>query len=293
MGIGLGAQAHHIHHEIEVPAGTLDWVRVIQDHAPSPSPNISLRGEFTRRLLERYALADKTTVLGCPTHFLSPERNLGATVAERFAQTGVGRVAVAAGHQHWHHLTALEHSLVGIADQTNGAYICQSPLEMVRLGRLKADLFALSQIPDCHRYIHPKKSLSDFIDWTRERAYSFFSVPAWMEFLRRFDFVVGTRIHGIILGLQVGIPSLCITHDSRTEELCHTLKIPSVPASTVASGTTIEQLASLFEFDPVVFDRNRQHLSAAYAAFLESNGLFPSRHLSGLAGLIPCEPLAL
>jgi hypothetical protein len=293
VGIGLGAQAPRLDHEIQVPAGTLDWVRVMQDHAPTSSPNIALRGEFTRRLLEKHGLADKTTVLGCPTLFLSPEKNLGAKVAERFAQTCVGRVAVAAGHQHWRHLRPLEHSLVGIIDKTNGAYVCQSPLEMVRLGRAEAAILEKTEFNDCLKYVHPQKSPSDFTEWTKEKAFSFFSVPAWMEFLRRFDFVVGTRIHGAILGLQAGIPSLCITHDSRTAELCQTMKIPGVPASAVAGGVTVDRLASLFEFDPAVFDRNRQHLAAAYAAFLESNGLFPSPQLEGLAGRRPSEPPAL
>lgn len=284
VGIGLGAQAHHLNHEIDVPTGSLEWVRTIQNHATSASPNLSVRGEFTRRLLEKYGLAEKTTVLGCPTLFLSPNRNLGAIVAERFAHTRVGRVAVAAGHPKWLTLGTLEHSLARIVDQTSGVYICQSPFDMVMLGRVEADRLSEAALEECRRHIHPTMSAADFILWTRERALSFFSVPAWMEFLRRFDFVVGTRIHGVILGLQAGIPSLCITHDSRTEELCQTMKIPSVQASDILDGVTIYRLTSLFRFDPDAFDRNRQHLATAYLEFLESNRLCPSAHLRALVG---------
>lgn len=50
------------------------------------------------------------------------------------------------------------------------------------------------------------------------------------RFLKTMHFCIGTRIHGTIAGLLASVPSLCVTIDSRTTELCETMYIPSVSA---------------------------------------------------------------
>jgi hypothetical protein len=94
-----------------------------------------------------------------------------------------------------------------------------------------------------------------------------------MEYLRGFDFVIGARIHGVMLGLQAGVPSLCIAHDSRTRELCETMKVPFVMARDVSGGVSREDLGRLFVFDADEFDQNRAKLAAGFQTFLEANGL--------------------
>jgi hypothetical protein len=47
-------------------------------------------------------------------------------------------------------------------------------------------------------------------------------------FADKSDFMFGTRIHGTILGLCAGLPSMCIAIDSRTYELCEQMNIPYV-----------------------------------------------------------------
>lgn len=51
------------------------------------------------------------------------------------------------------------------------------------------------------------------------------------SFLKTMHFCIGTRIHGAVAGLIASVPSMCITIDSRTKELCKTMHIPSVSAS--------------------------------------------------------------
>jgi hypothetical protein len=282
VGIGLGAQAGNSSETVDIPQGTLDWIRTIQDRSASSAPNIAMRGEFSRQALDRYKLADKTVALGCPTLFISPDIQLGQTIAARF--TGSPKhVAIAAGHQHWAHLSRIEASLVQIANATGGAYICQSPLEMVRLGRGESRLLSQQDRDACRVYACPGVSDEQFSDWCDRHALSFFSASAWLEYLRRFDFVIGTRIHGVMLALQVGIPGLCIAHDSRTRELCETMKVPYVMASQVSAGIKREDIPKLFNFDPEDFDANRQKLAAKYVKFLRDNGLNPANYLELIA----------
>lgn len=283
VGIGLGAQAApgECHSEIEVPSGTLEWIRTVQERAPADAPNIALRGEFTRRVLERHSLADKAIVIGCPTLFISETPQLGRSIAERF-QNGNDLIAIAAGLPYWTNLGRLEASLARLARTTGGAYICQSELEMVRIGRGEAHLLAPEIRELCRRYIAPDMSDREFIDWTKRCAMSFFSVAAWMEHLRRYDFVIGPRIHGVVLALQVGIPALCIAHDSRTVELCEIMRIPFVQAEDVIDGIERDDLPRLFQFDPDEFDRNRLMLANRYVEFLKGNGLQPAEYLLAL-----------
>ena len=56
----------------------------------------------------------------------------------------------------------------------------------------------------------------------------FTCIPDWLEFYRSRDFVLGTRVHGAILALQAGVPSILVTHENRTAGLAHSLSIPSM-----------------------------------------------------------------
>lgn len=284
VGIGLGAQAGNLKQEVEIPTGTLDWVREIQERSPTSAPNIIMRGEFSRQALERYGLADKTVALGCPTLFINPDAKLGAKIATRF-DGKPQNIAVAAGHQRWSHLARLEASLVQLMGANKGAYICQSPFEMVQLGRRDASNLTQEQRDMCRNYACPQMDDDEFTKWAQQYAFSFFSAAAWLEFMRRFDFVIGTRIHGVMLALQAGIPALCIAHDSRTKELCETMKVPHVAASEVSGGVRRDDLPRLFHFDPDEFDSNRAHLAAGYQKFFLDNGLTADAYLNGIAAV--------
>lgn len=296
VGIGLGAQAGNLQSSVDIPKGTLDWIRIVQEKSPTNSPNIGVRGAFTLNALEKYGLADKAVSLGCPTLFINPDKQLGKTIFDKFSPK-FDLIAVTAGHQRWTHLARLEASLVSLAQSCGGSYICQSPLEMVQIGRGEAKLLDNTSLKSCKQYIAPSMSDEDFIDWSVRYAYSFFSASAWMEYLRRFDFVIGTRIHGVMLALQVGVPALCITHDSRTEELCQTMKVPYVNAKDVMGGIKRDDIQRFFNFDPDEFDKNRQNLAKNYVQFLETNGLQPANYLKLLGGMklsdLPESPLVL
>lgn len=282
VGIGLGAQADNMQQQVNIPEGTLKWVRAIQERSPTNAPNIAMRGEFSRRALERYGLADKAVALSCPTLFISSEVKLGAKIAERF--NGAPRnIAVAAGHQLWKHLGRLEASLVQMMGPNRGAYICQSPLEMVQLGRGEANKLTQEQLDLCRNYALPDSTDEEFLKWSEQHAFSIFSAAAWLEFVRRFDFVIGTRIHGVMLALQAGIPGLCIAHDSRTKELCETMKVPHVMASEVIGGICRDDIPRLFKFDPDEFDANRKRLAGEYQKFFIDNNLVSSDYLPRIA----------
>lgn len=273
LAIGLGAQGGVGHNDIpELPAGTLDWLDTLVNHAPSKYPNITVRGDYTLRVLEHYGFGDKALSLGCPSLFINKATDHGTALAERYKRK-VQKVAIAAGHPNWKTLSTLEGSLIRMMEDTNGMYIVQATDEAVALSRNDFTLVSPEYIRKLKSYLKLNMDDSQFDQWIRKYFISFYNIPAWMEYLRRFDFVIGARIHGVMLAIQAGVPGLCVAHDSRIRELCEKCKIPFVMAESVKNGITIDDLPHLVEFDGEAFDRNRQAIHEQYQAFFQHNGL--------------------
>ncbi len=281
VAVGLGAQSSLDGKIPSLSKGTLKWLEAIIARAPTDFPNISLRGSFSLEVMAHYGLDRHAVVTGCPSLFINPNPQLGATIAQRIRDPI--RIAVAAGHHRWTHLARLEASLVALVKATSGSYIAQSPIEMVLIARGEPELLDKDQLDLCRDYCCPEMSVSEFSDWIKRYGSVFFEVTAWMEHYRKFDLVLGTRIHGVILALQAGVPGLCIVHDSRTLELCETMKVPYVHAKSINNGISRRELIGLMSFDYSEFDKNRSSLAKRYVEFLKSNGLTPESWLNSLA----------
>jgi hypothetical protein len=284
IALGLGAQSGTSGNIPEVPKGTLEWIKAMGDKSNGNNSNIGVRGKFTKKVLEHYGADEKVEVLGCPTLFLNPDKELGYKISEKMARFPK-RVAVPSGHQKWQHLSKIEQSLAHIITETDGSYIGQSPIEMFKLTRGEVTHLETAKFKECKDYIMPFASDEYFIKWCNRYGNLFFDIPNWMEHYRKFDFIVGPRIHGAVLGLQVGIPSLCIVHDSRTLELCETLKVPYVLAGDIIKGFSLQQLWDRFEFDAKEFTENRTKLASKFCSFFENNGVEYNSWLDQIAGM--------
>ncbi len=98
--------------------------------------------------------------------------------------------------------------------------------------------------------------------------------------MEKYDLVVGMRIHGVMAGIQAGIPGLCICIDSRTQELCETMQIPWVSAREYISGITTDDILSIVKsWDWMAYDRSRHDLCQVMSDFLDQNQVVKSEHL--------------
>lgn len=267
VAIGLGAQSGIGGKLPVIPEGTLKWLEQIVEHSPSGNPNITVRGDFTLEVLDSYGFKGCAVSLGCPTLFINPDRNLGSVISGNLREPR--KVAVLAGHYKWKHLKKLEASLLDIASR-DGAYITQSPKDMIKLGRGEVGE-SLDDYLEIKEYLQPRMTDNEFGEWVSSHANVFFDVLAWMEFYRRFDFVIGPRIHGVILALQAGVPGACIVHDSRTLELCESMKVPYVLAKDHLEGLDVNKVVEEFEFSQFDFDKNREEKSVRFNDFLVNN----------------------
>jgi hypothetical protein len=286
VAIGLGAQwGYDMASTPPVSEGTKAWVSLIAERAPSAAPNIALRGRFSQRVMEALGLADRTVILGCPSLFLNPDPTLGRRIAER-AAGGTRYIAVAGGHPGWAErgFGTLEASLAVLAQDSCGSYFVQEPLCAIRLAQGEGHLLEPEELEFCRAAIAPDLDDQQLLDWAECHMHAFFDATSWMSFTRRYDCVVGMRIHGVVAALNVGVPAICIAHDSRTRELCETMAVPFVPADSVLDGIDAAWVADkVREFDGAAFDANRLRLASRARRFLADNGLPVSKAFLKLA----------
>lgn len=93
----------------------------------------------------------------------------------------------------------------------------------------------------------------------------------WVDYLRDFDFVLGTRIHGSVAGILSGTPTLLIAHDSRTRELAEYHGIPHLSIDKITESTRAEDLYELADYSQ--FNAKRETNFVRFTQFLSKNDL--------------------
>ena len=275
LGIGLGIQGRTGRFDVaSVPEGTWRWVEAIINKAPNDSPNLTLRGDLTHAALTAKGFGDRCVVTGCASNFINPSASLGYDIHRRRANHGLKRVAVAAGNPMITRLRKLEHSLVKLVETHDGCYICQHPIDLLRMVTGEALKISRENFLRLKDYIKPTLDDVQFIGWFRRYAHAFCHVPEWIDMIRQYDFVVGTRIHGVMAGLQAGRPALCLCIDARTLELCQTMAIPHADAKQYREGIILDEIAALFsQWDWQKYDETRQALARRLHQFALANDI--------------------
>lgn len=185
-------------------------------------------------------------------------------------------MAVAAGNPFLPQFRKIEHSLVAMLEQSAGLYVCQHPIDMLRLVKQEYDKIPRTNFLRYKDYIHPGFDDDTFLAWFRRFGHSFSSVPEWLTCLHGYDVVIGTRIHGVMAGIQAGVPALCLCIDSRTLELCRTMVVPHADANDFRDGISREQVADLLrEWDWRAYDETRRTLADRMIRFFGDNDLEP------------------
>lgn len=104
----------------------------------------------------------------------------------------------------------------------------------------------------------------------RKHYQTFSNIDEWKNYVSKFDFVMGNRVHGSVLATNCGVPALCFNWDQRAKEMMDFFKIPRFPELTHISD--IEQIYDACDYS----DMNKSYPEAYdnYICFLEKNGFF-------------------
>src|SRR5262249_16390748 len=145
----------------------------------------------------------------------------------------------------WPSLQKIEESLADIVEESDGEYVAQSELDMIRLALDEYATLPEDVLTKMNTYIRPKLPLAEFKWWCRRHMTAYIDAASWIQAMRKFDFVVGPRFHGVMMGIQAGVPGGIIAHDSRTIELCETTMIPYINANSVKFPVSISELRDM------------------------------------------------
>lgn len=289
MVLGLGAQAFRSIGEVQLKPGTERLLHLFRERCA----RIMLRGSYTAAVLERYGVQN-FEVLGCPSNFINPDPQLGASIAERLRTRPLQAVALAPTFYSYN--AKGERALLDeFGEERVTQLIAQDPLAAVMLARRETDA------PEVVAWLEEKAGLLTEMTkaerdlWGR-RLRGYFSAEAWLEAYQGVDAVLGTRIHGAALGWQAGRSALVISFDLRTEELATTMGLPLIKAAALAPGKAETALRDGVEACAPLYDARRMELAGRLVSLLGEHGVTPGpvlRNLAaGEAALLPLEASA-
>lgn len=270
---GLGSQSDS---ENEIPRlkhGTIDFLTEISKRTPL----LFLRGEFTKKVCEHYGVTNTVTT-GCPTLLINNDRNLGKTIENKFSLP-INNVAIQTSI-HKESLRKTEQTLVEYIYKNNGSYIVQDPDSLLRLISNQQ----LTQIDEIYinvyqQFCMPNETLENFKQFICKQGKYYISINSWINDNRRFTHSIGFRIHGTMLSLMATTPSICLCHDTRTNELCKIMQIPFYNNSELPDNYSVEELLRSYSFNGESFEINRSTIAGHYRYVLRELDVKISNHL--------------
>lgn len=93
----------------------------------------------------------------------------------------------------------------------------------------------------------------------------------WMSRMRDMDLSFGPRIHGNVVSLLAGTPSVVFAHDSRTQELSDYHEIPHFRLSEISSVVSLEQVIERADYKN--FNAHHTQRFDKVVDFLKDNGI--------------------
>lgn len=273
---GLGAQSVDENIIPQLKAGTVRFLRA----AAARTPKIFLRGTYTKKVCEHYGV-ENVQVAGCPSLFINPEKDLGIRVQNKTNTIGRLYVASATFSPYTYHF---EHSLFSaVAERSGSTYVVQDPwdfLDIIDRRNIEID----AEVAAVLATLMPDQPLHEATRRFSEVSRYFTSIPEWLEAATSHDYAVSTRIHGAIVALMAGVPSVVVGHDARVRELAAACGIPCVSGSAVRPDKfDPEEFRSSVAFDGALFDANRAKIARFYLQLMKEVGLAAAPFLSEIA----------
>lgn len=270
IAFGVGAQAP-VRGEIQLSEETKAVLRIIADSTTS----IGVRGAYTAQVLNDIGIRN-VRIVGCPTAFRRNNQHLRIKLPplENVAQVGVTvrrEVSPAYAQDIEQYLTRHRNLIKSMAERFDVTLMAQGEIDEKKMvfGTAEQKEGAIAALKN-HRW-----TADWYFDETIENLYRhrmFYSdvVADYEELVRRQQLVLGYRLHGNLMALANGVPSIYFTYDSRTAEFAETYKIPSYD---VFSDKPF-QLEDYW--DQSLFDKYNRAWFETYAEmkqFLDENGV--------------------
>lgn len=262
--VGLGAQLPSAADDLHaIPEGTWRLVQIVSERSKS----IGVRGYFTADQLRKNGISN-VRVTGCPSLYTS----LRPSTRLRRVQDVSGRTVFNGSRNVVGHsvdkesAVRVERELLRHALHARAPFVLQNEQPEMQLAtgasfeEHEETLRALGVF-----FRTPPEELAAYY---RECGKVFFSIAEWFDWIRDYDFSIGTRFHGNVAALLNGVPAVVLVHDSRTRELCEFTGIPHVFVQDVDT-LDVQRIYDEANFD--LFEERYNLLFRKYIEFLDEN----------------------
>lgn len=268
LAFGIGAQAPSAG-KLELSATTKRVLSLIADR----SETLGVRGDFTADVLWQLGIRN-SRIVGCPTLFRNNDPDLRIDLPPLDEVRDVvftlrREVSGSYAKDIDRYLGLHRDAILELAGRFEVTVAAQGEIEEKKIlwGSAEQREAALVELTAAGWLAGPDDPMRQLY---RERLFYSDVVAEYEQLMRAQDLVLGYRLHGNLMALANGVPSVYFTYDSRTAEFVDTYRIPSFD---VFSGKAfrLEDYwdQSLFErFNRVYRQRYRD-----MQAFLDENGI--------------------
>jgi hypothetical protein len=170
------------------------------------------------------------------------KKNIGAILKNKYLNHQINNVCIA-GNNPLNGYDWVERPLMELVERYNGIHVVQSPEAMFALVNGEN----IDELKDKFEKAYGM-SKDDIRRWFVRHGKFFTNTNNWLETMRLYDLVVGTRYHGVAIGIQAEIMGTILSIDSRTEELAQTSGIKYTPIKNCQNKNYQEILEASFLF---------------------------------------------
>jgi len=268
--IGLGLQATK-NETVSLGVNSVKLISVLS----SKCNHISVRDFMAADVLAKHGVTN-VVVTGCPSNLINLNLSFATYNSKRGSvkdwNSGSFFISEISGGNP--ETKSIAEFIVKLLAMRNSKYVLQTPALLP---------FALGETKELH------KLYKDLSGYSKPEVLSilnacltyFCSVDDWLLSARQSHFSFGMRIHGTMVPLQAGTPSIMIAHDARTSGLAATMNVPSIDASLFGkiSGDRFQVFEDIFFSKVSLYLDTRLKLAICFKDFLASNRLIPSPRL--------------
>jgi polysaccharide pyruvyl transferase WcaK-like protein len=265
--IGLGLQADSLSNSaVMVNQSSARLAKLLSQK----SSFISTRGDFTRDWLNSIGIKNVVST-GCPSLYMK--------LVETDEKSDRDGIIIQSTRFHMSEKflnnPSINQSLYHLSGKFGLDMIYQSEMEEIEyLVFGKEDSYILPDSLSNLVALYGFSNSSDYKSYLDVHGKVFFDINHWANFLKTHTGVIGTRLHGTILALNMGLPAILIPHDSRTAEVAEFAKLPTINlANRIDSLSEKAMLDLLKESNVEEYLTARQLNLKVYLEFLASNNL--------------------
>ena len=268
--LGLGAQASY-GQELNWGENTKRLAKVLA----SKTTELSVRDCTTANALEKIGI-NNIAVTGCPSNFINldlkmsdfnsdyiKENSTWADVSFLISEATFGNPLS----------VSVINRIYSILSQSQGSsYILQNPDLLPLLYR------KTNQLPQLYKSA-TNGNVQTITKLIKAKSKFFSSVDEWLFSSRFYDISFGMRIHGTMVPLQAGVPSILISHDQRTSGLAETMGVPLLTCNDMIDRNYIRKpydFLEIFKNNAEKYMEKRKELAKKFHNIITENLFTPS-----------------